>query len=259
MICLLHIRKDNLLFLQQLAIHMKKILLFLLFVSNGFYAQTIQILEKGDTLQKPKYQQFIYLSDSTDISSAKFVAKIKSRGSLKHTTNLYYFIRNEAQRLGANAYRFESFTKTDGDINGELILSAFFCEDSLFDDNFQHIPKNKIFIFGNDDMTEHKTQGYKVQGKKYEIDCGQFRVFDINEKDEIQITKGGFTGTTLWYKRKDGGYSSFLTFSGFGINGGGATYSPGYSGVGVSFSTGKINHVEPNLALALLRIYEEQK
>ena len=81
MICLLHIRKDNLLFLQQLAIHMKKILLLLLFVSNGFYAQTIHILEKGDTLQKPKYQQFIYLSDSTDISSAKFVAKIKSRGS----------------------------------------------------------------------------------------------------------------------------------------------------------------------------------
>lgn len=259
MICLLQIRKDNLLFLQQLAIPMKKIFLFLLFVSNGFYAQTIEILEKGDTLQKPKYQQFIYLCDSTDISTAKFVAKIKSHGSLKHTTNLYYFIRNEAQRLGANSYRFESFTKTDGNINGELILSAFFCEDSLFDANFEHLPKNKIYIFGNDDMTEHKTQGYKVQGKKFEIASGQFKVFNIKENDEIDITKGGFTGMTLWYKRKEGGYSSFLTFSGFGINGGGATYSPGYNGVGVSFNTGKINHVEPNLALTLLKIYEEQK
>ena len=237
----------------------KKILLFTLLVSNVFYAQTIEILQKGDTLQKPKYQQFIYLSDSTNTTTAKFVAKIKSRGSLKHTTNLYYFIKNEAHRLGANAYRFESFTKTDGDLNGELILSAYFCDDSLFDDNFQHLPKNKIIIFGNDDMTEHKTQGYKVQGKKYEIDGGQFKVFDINQNDEIQITKGGFTGTTLWYKRKEGGYSAYLTFSGFGINGGGTTYAPGYNGIGVSFNTGRINHVEDNLALALLKIYQEQK
>lgn len=237
---------------------MKKILiLIILFSSKSFYAQTIELLEKADTLQKPKYQQFIYLSDSTDISSSKFVAKIKSRGSLKHTTNLYYFIKNEAQRLGANSYRFESFTKTDGGINGELILSAYFSEDSIFDANFEHIPKNKIFIFGNDDMVETKTQGYKVQGQKFEIASGQFKVFDIKEKDEIQITKGGFTGTTLWYKRKEGGYSRFLTFSGFGLNG--TSYSPGSNGVGVSFNTGKINHVEPNLALALLKIYEEQK
>lgn len=238
----------------------KTIVLFILFVSNSFCAQTIEVLQKGDTLQKPKYHQFIYLCDSTDISGAKFVAKIKSRGSLKHTTNLYYFIRNEAQRLGANAYRFENFTKTDNDVNGELVLSAYFCEDTLFDANFEHIPKNKIFIFGDDDMTEHKTQGYKVQGEKYEIDSGQFKVFNIGANDEIKLTKGGFTGMTLWYKRKEGGYSSFLTFSGFGISGGGATYSPGYgSGVGVSFNTGKINHVEANLALALLKIYEEQK
>lgn len=239
---------------------MKKILLlFALFVYNSFYGQSIEVLQKGDTLQKPQYQQFIYLCDSTDISNAVFVAKIKARGSLKHTTNLYYFIRNEAQRLGANAYRFESFIKTDNDVNGELILSAFYCQDSIFDTNFEYIPKNKIYIFGDDDWVQIKKQGYKVKGEKYQISSGQFKVYDIGEKDEIDISKGGFTGMTLWYKRKEGGCSSFLTFSGFGINGGGASYSPGYNGVGVSFNTGKINHVEPNLALALLKMYEEQK
>lgn len=238
---------------------MKKILpILLLFFSNSFLAQTIEVLQKGDTLQKPKYQQFIYLCDSTDTSNASFVAKIKVRGSLKHTTNLYYFIKNEAQRLGANAYRFESFTKTDNDVNGELILAAFFCEDSIFDANFEHIPKNKIFILGDDDLVQNKKQGYKVQGEKYEISSGHFKVVDIKENDEIKLNKGGFSGMTLWYKRKENGYSSFLTFSGFGINNGGTTYSPGYNGVGVSFNTGKINHVEPNLALALLKMYEEQ-
>ncbi len=235
------------------------VIILILLLSKIAYCQSIEFLAKGDTLQKPKYQQFIYLCDSSDISSAIFVAKIKSRGSLKHTTNLYYFIRNEAQRLGANGYRFESFTKTDNDSNGELILSAYFCPNTLFEANFEHIPKNKIFIFGSDDWVESKIQGYKVQGEKQEISSGNFKVFDIGENDEIKITKGGFTGMTMWYKRKEHGYSSFLTFSGFGVNGGGATYVSGYNGAGVSFNTGKINHVEANLALVLLKIYKEQK
>jgi len=238
---------------------MKRFLpLLLLFASNILYAQTIEILQKGDTINKPKYQQFIYLCDSTDLSSAKFVAKIKSRGSLKHTTNLYYYIKNKAQSMGANAYRLESFTKTDA-LNGELILSAFFCEDTLFDSNFNYIPKDQIFVFGNDDLTETKNQGYKVQGAKQEIGSGKFKVFPIGENDEIKITKGGLTGMTVWFKRSEYGYSKFLTFSGFGLNGGGAAVGPGCNGVGLSFNTGKINHVEPDLALALLKIYEEQK
>ena len=235
---------------------MKQILLLLLlFVSQSFYAQTIEILEKGDTLQKAKYQQFIYLADSTNTTSATFVAKIKLRGSLKNTSNLYYYIKNKAQSWGANGFKFESFTKTDAE-NGELVLSTFFCEDSLFDANFENMPKDKIFIFGNDDLTENKVQGYKVNGQKLEISSGKFKVISIGENDEIKITKGGFTGMTVWLKRKEYGFSSYLSFSGLGLNN--ASYAPGYNGVGVSFNTGKINQIEANLALVLLKMFQEQ-
>lgn len=233
--------------------------LLLLFVSNIFYAQTIEILQKGDTIQKPKYHQFTYLCDSTDISQAIFIARIKSSGSLKNTTHLFYVIKDNAQSMGANAYRFENFTKTDAE-NGELILSAFFIDDSIYNANYKYIPKDKIFIFGNDNLTETKTQGYKVQGVKQEISSGKYKIFPIGENDEIKINKGGFAGMSGWFRRTEYGHSKYLTFSGFGLNGGGATVgSGGVNGVGVSFNTGAINHVEANLGLALLRIYEEQK
>lgn len=238
---------------------MKKFLpLLLLFVSNVFYAQNIEILQKGDTIQKPKYQQFTYLCDSTDISQAIFIARIKSSGSLKNVTHLYYSIKDKAQGMGANAYRLESFNKTDAS-NGELTLSGFFINDSIYNANYAYVPKDKIFIFGNDNLTETKTQGYKVQGEKQEISSGKYKVFPIGENAEIKINKGGFAGMTGWFRRTEYGHSKYLTFSGFGLNGGGASVGPGYNGVGVSFNTGSINHVEANLALALLKIYEEQK
>lgn len=236
---------------------MKKYLaLLILLLSYSLKAQTIEYLQKGDTLQKPAYQQFIYICDSTDISNSKFVARIKATGGLKHTTNLYYIIKDAAQSKGANAYKFESFRRLNA-TDGELILSAYYCGGDFFDDNFKYIPKNKVFVFGNDDLTADKDQSYKVQGEKQSINSGQYKVFPIGENDEIKVSKGGFTGMAFWYKRKENGYSSFITFSGFGLNG--ATAYPGYNGVGISFNTGKINDVEPNLALALLRIYEEKK
>jgi len=230
-------------------------MLLLLLLTVSAKSQIVEVLAKGDTLQKPSYQQFIYLSDSTAVSDAVFVSRIKATGSLRNVTHLYYFIKNKAQEKGANGFKFESFEKIN-DTTSELTLSVYFCNDTLFEANFAHIPKNKIYIFGKENLLEQETQSYKIQSKKYDIGNGRFRVFDIKEGEEYKINKGGFTGMTYWIKRKPEGYSSFLSFSGLGLNG--ANYMVG-GGVGVSFNTGKIDHVDPNLALVLLRIYNEQK
>ena len=238
---------------------MKQILILLCCLYGGLaYSQEIKILEKGDTLQKPKYVQFIYIADNTDISSSIYVAKIKATGSLRNVTNLFLFINAEAQKMGANCFKFESFKMVDSQ-NGELILSTYYNdgEGDFFDVNFQNLPKDKIYIFGNQNMVDSKTQGYKVNGEKHEIQSGKFTIFDIKPDEEVKINKGGFTGMTLWVKRKEEGYSSFLNFTGIGLNG--TSYNAYSGGVGVSINTGTINKIEPNLALALLKIYSEQK
>ncbi len=234
---------------------MKYLLLLTVFMSFASKAQKVEFLEKADTIQKPEYQIFIYIDDKTDLSGVVYVGKIKASGQLKDVSSLFNSIKTSAQKVGATAFKFESFRKTDAE-NGELVLSVYFVEGEFFDRNFLNIPANKIFIFGSPDLTENKSQGYKLDGKKYEIESGKFQQFDIPENKEIKVVKGGFTGMAIWVKRKESGYSSFFGFSGIGVNQVGIT--PGGGG-GISINTGTIHKLEPNLALALLRIYSEKK
>ena len=110
----------------------KKIVLALLLNSTLFmYSQNIQFVEKNDTLEKPKYQQFIYITENTALVKSKKVAKIKVTGSLKDVANLFLTIKREAQKIGANSFKFESFNKIDSE-NGELILTTYYNEDVFF-------------------------------------------------------------------------------------------------------------------------------
>lgn len=231
-----------------------KVLQFLMIIWIGaVYGQKVEFLEKGDTIQKPEYQTFVYIDDKTDLSGSIFVGKIKSSGKLGDVSELFNSIKSEAQRVGATAFRVESFRKTNPQ-NGELVLSVYFSQGDFFDVNFENLPKDKIFIFGSPDLTSKKSQSYKIDGKKYEIESGKFQQIEVPIAKEIKISKGGFTGMTLWVARKEGGYSSFLGFSGIGVNEIGV--SP-QGGGGISINTGTIHKLEPNMALALLRIYEE--
>lgn len=236
---------------------MRKLLLLLLLVGSAMSAQTVTVLSTYDTLQKPTYQQFIILNDGTDISESVKVATIKSVGSLKKPVDIFYSIREKAQKLGANSFRFESFTKNP-DQTGELILTAYYTTGEVFDVNFQNI--NSIYIFGDDDLTSSKKQSYRVDGNKYEIGAGQFKRFNLKLNQEMKISKGGITGMAVWVANETGRAYRFYSFSGIGVaNGGMAISSGGGMGVGVGITTGKIHNVEQNLAMLLTKMYEEQK
>jgi hypothetical protein len=229
----------------------------ILFLGQAAFPQSVEVLETTDTLQEPNYQEFIYLNDNTDISASKPVAIIRSQGSLKNTGHILDVIKSYAQSKGANSFRFLEFKKIDG--KGELTLQAYFTSDSILGVNFQNIAKNRIYVFGDDNLLEGKTQGYKINDEKHKIGSGHYAVFDVKIGQEVRISKGGFTGMTYYVKGEEGKTSKFYGFSGFGIVGGGAEISSYGTGVGVNFTTGKIHHVEQNLALLLLKIYEEEK
>lgn len=79
---------------------MKKIIVFLLFISHFSYSQTIEFITKNDTLQKPKYPQFIYIDDATDPVELIKVARIKVTGSIENPRLLFLTINAQAQKLG---------------------------------------------------------------------------------------------------------------------------------------------------------------
>ena len=234
---------------------MKKITLFLLFICQISYSQTIEFLTKNDTLQKPKYQEFIYINDATDTIGSIKVARIKASGGFENPTQLFLKIKSESQKLGANSFRFNEFKKNE-DNSAELILDVYFSTDEILETNFKNIPKNKIYIFGDDNLLSTKSQNYKVNGVKYEIGAGQFKEFSVKIGEEMKINKGGFTGMTIWIKGIEDKSSTFINFSGANVTG--ASYNPYNRGVGISINTGFINKMEPNIALFLLKIFKEQ-
>ncbi len=225
--------------------------MLLLVIIPNLRAQRVEFISKGDTLQKPDYQQFIYISDSTDVSNSIFVGKAKCIGELKNVIALFESIRSKAIGYGANSFKFESYKKLNEE-NGELVLSLYFNEGDFFENNAQKLPKNKIYIFGVQNLLSDRSQTFKLDDTKYEISAGTYMEFD--RKDETRINKGGFSGETVYVKKSDEDFCKFLSFSGINVNGGQA--NPASGAVGVSFNTGKINNIEPNLALALMKIYK---
>ncbi len=230
----------------------KKLLLLLLFAQAAF-SQSVAFLEINDTMQKPRYQEFIYLNDGTDLSGSVRVATLKSVGSQDNPVLLYNLIKVAAQKVGANSFRLVKFDKYE-DRTAELTLAAFYTNDSILGENFKRIEKNKVHIFGDANLLGNKTQSCKVNGKKYEIQPGRFLTFDILPGENLDISKGGFTGTHLTIEGKMGKMSRFYSLSGFEVTGGEVSQG----GTGVLISTGDIDRVEQNLALLLLKIFDEQ-
>lgn len=231
--------------------------LFLLLICNVVSAQTISFIEKNDTLQKPKYMEFIYLNDKTDISTSILVATISAKGSLSDPVLLYSHIRMHGQKYGANSFKFVNFKK-NADKTGELVLSLYFSTYSILGANFHNGPKNSVFIFGDENMLSDKSQSFKVNKTKYEVRAGHFKEFPVKTNEELRITKGGFTGMTIFYEG-GGRHSAFYSFSGLGVAGAQSTYSRDGQGIAIGITTGKILPVEPGLAMLLTKIYIQQQ
>lgn len=233
---------------------MKKLSCLLLFASFFVFSQKIEYLEKKDSLNTSEKEFFIFLDEKTNVIDSHFLAKIKSTGKIDVVSNLYEVIKTESQRIGANSFKFVDYKIIDNE-NAQLTLDVYFSDNNLLQENFKNIDKNKVFIFGNDNLIKFKRENFKIDNNKYEIGSGEFMVFQSPIGKELKISKGGFTGMTLWIKGKENKLSSFLNFSGFGFAG--AEYNPYSGGVGVGFTTGRINNFDPNLGFILTKIFKK--
>ena len=233
---------------------MKKISYLLVFASFFVYSQKIEYLEKKDSLNTSEKEFFIFLDEKTNVADSHFLAKIKSTGKIDVVSNLYEVIKTESQRIGANSFKFIEYKKIDNE-NAQLTLDVFFTENNLIKENFKNIEKNKVFIFGNDDLINFKRESFKIDNNKFEIGSGEFMQFQSPIGKELKISKGGFTGMTLWIKNKEDKPSSFLNFSGFGLSG--TEYNPYSGGVGVGFTTGRINRFDSNIGFLLTKIFKK--
>jgi hypothetical protein len=232
------------------------VIITLLLIAPGAFSQRVEILEYHELAEKPPFTVFIQLDTAAAEAQLKHVATVKATGSLKKPTQLFHFIKAEAQKMGANAYKIDSFKRLDEGVNGALVLSLFRAGDSILEANPQGSNTNAIYVFGDENMLSDKTQGYKMNGKKFEVKAGHFNVHELKPGEEIKINKGGFTGMTYWFTGQENKPAVYLTFGGLGVTA--AAYNPGNQAIGVGLTTGRINHIDEDMAAVLLALFKQQ-
>jgi hypothetical protein len=235
----------------------KLIVVLLIIVGNITYSQKIEFLERNDTIEKPKEKLFVFICPETDLTTSKLVAKIKATGNINDVFSLFQTIKNEVQKIGANAFRFEDFNKI-GDGNGELIVSTYFCKERVFENNYKNIPKNKVFIFGNQNLSERKSENFKINEEEHEINSGVFKEFNLKIGEQLKINKGGGkTGKTYWINGEEDKIATFFSFTGIGLVEN--TFKLETEIGVIKVKADPFNIIDPNFGLTLLNIFESQK
>ena len=225
----------------------KAILLFSTLFVNFLFSQKVNVefITKTDSIYKKEKRDFIYLNEKTDLSAAKIIGKIKANGKADWHT-LFYSIMTKAQKLGANAFKYNSSSE-EGDTN-ELIIDTYLISEKIKTDNKEFLPKNKIYFFGRHNK-KGTTEDFKLNGKKTTLKAFHYAVYNLDK--DTQINKGGFLGTTLNISPNPSGRSYYMNFSGFG---------PSAVMTGsLSFTAGNIIQMDENYSLLLTHIYQLQE
>ena len=225
----------------------RAILLFSTLFVNFLFSQKVNVefITKTDSIYKKEKRDFIYLNEKTDLSAAKIIGKIKADGKADWHT-LFYSIMTKAQKLGANAFKYNSSSE-DGDTN-ELIMDTYLITEKIKADNKEFLPKNKIYFFGRHNK-KGTTEDFKLNGKKTPLKAFHYAVYNLDK--DTQINKGGFLGTTLNISPNPSGRSYYMNFSGFG---------PSAVMTGsLNFTAGNIIQMDENYSLLLTHIYQLQE
>lgn len=232
-------------------------LFFLMLNTNLLFSQTVEILYKSNKQFALPSDDFAYIEPKADSTKFELVATIKatSKNKKDNIETLYTSILIKAKSIGANCFKLHYYTINDSTKIATLILDTYFGDDSTLNNNFTLHEKNAIFIFCNDKVKETETFGFKVNGEKKQIKSGTFYKAIIEEGKEVKISKGGFTGMTMWYSWEKDKPCTFLTLTSFGV---GAGLVP-FGTVGLTFNTGRFYPINGDLGTLLTQLYKENK
>jgi len=227
------------------------VLICFLFFANNAWSQKVEVMNaSGKVYQEGK--KFAFIEPVTDTKGYEFVGSVKAtiRNKKSIISTLFFAIKEKANKLGANCYKVQSFSREDSLKDAVLILDCYVASDSLIDVNFNNHEKNVVFIFGEEKKDPTDTYRFNLNDEKKEITSGSYYRYDLREGEELKINKGGFTGASMWINWKKNKPAIFLTLSGFQVTdvglGGGETVT--------TFSTGGLNQVNISLGYLLTQL-----
>lgn len=163
--------------------------------------------------------RFEFLHPKTNISSIKFIGRIKVLGKNEDSSvpKLYFKLRDKAYELGGNCFKVHSYVKKEHGRETLLTLDVYRAHDSIFSINSANFEKNKIFVF-LDDSDSDETYSFKINSIDRKIKSSTYYKYDIKVGVDVEIDAGGFFGATINYKWKEYRNPVFLSLTGFALN-----------------------------------------
>lgn len=167
---------------------------------------------------------------------------------------LYSQISQSANAYGANAFRVDS-ASLDSAMASRVSVSLYFLSEEELTQNATVFAENMIYVLGHQDGSKKKGRGCRLNGTKIDLMPLSYVAVQNITGMETTLSVGGFMGAKVWIKGRDGRRPEFFTLEGFGV--GGAAMMPGQ--IGVSFNTGRIEKVDPDLGQFLISMMRVQK
>ncbi|MGN6492657.1 MAG: hypothetical protein ACTHLE_11720 [Agriterribacter sp.] len=200
-----------------------------------------------------KQTAFSYLENGIDTSMLHYVATYMATLENKKAdiTSSFFAIKKMANQLGANCFSLKSFANDSTGI-GSFTLDVFYADEITLTNNSNKHTKNIAYVFCSQNK-DGKIYSLKVDNKKTEFTSGSYLTYELKEGTELKLSKGGFTGATVWLKYQPDRFATFFTITGFGL--GGSIPPPGT--IGMSFNTGRINYIDRDLGFLLTRLLEK--
>ena len=233
---------------------MRNLILICLLLSSAhlIFSQTTEILQRSDKQYTKKGKDFACLNAATDTAALAFVARIKATGKKNKggIQSLYFTIQTKAKTMGANAFKLHEFVRNDSTDETLLVLDAYYGTHEVLRANAGQHDKNIIIIFGGEKSRETEKFSFKVNSDKKVIKSGTFFRYSLKEDEEVKISAGGLTGSSMWFKWKENKLVIFLILFGFGVGGGNASTGS----AGVSSKTRQLNFVDANLGYLLIQL-----
>lgn len=242
------------------------LIVVLLIVFHPVFPQTIELVKQSETKFKKSWKTFDFIEPEIDIEHLAYVATFKATGR-KSTADIFRMfdgIRAKSRFYGGNCFVLSSFERNGPRGQVTLVLDTYFATDSILEANVASQAKNVCFIFGDDNPDKERLHSFKINGEEKVIPSGTYFRQEINEREEIKINKGGFTGASVklyWMPDKDAVY---ISQSGPGVGAisptvGNANFGVGSGISGISVNTGRLYPMESNLGRLLIELLEESR
>ena len=200
---------------------------------------------------------FVYIDKKMDLTGLTKIATLEAFciniGS-ETIRDLFEIFRKSANNLGSNSCQIDSFSYKSHD-SLFVYVSLYYLSKAEIEKAHDLFPKNKIYVFGELDITEKGGKTIKLNGKSINLLPLEYACYQNKTGEEATVSVGGLAGSELRLVGREGRMPEHLSLSGFSMAPG-----TGRAGqVGFSFSTGSIKSVAIDFGQFLVALLKEKK